>query len=111
MHVPVPSPVPPSGSVELKLRRLRVEVLRTELEVGMTLLDVAACTRESRHRHRCVLGAISALETASRYSGSFPFETQEIRQRYGALRDRLLTTVNGRDTHDKKIVDRLPQNG
>jgi hypothetical protein len=103
MDSPVTSHVFPSGSVELKLRRLRIEVIRTELEVGMTLLDVAECTRESRHRHRCVLGAIAALDTASRYSGSIPFEIQEkeIQQRYDALRDRLLMTVNGPRARDE----------
>lgn len=94
--------LPLREAMELKLQHLRVEVLRTELDVGLTLLDVAECTREMHHRHRCVLGAIAALETASRYFRALPFEIQDIQQRYEELRDRLLMTVNDRGAGDGK---------
>ena len=102
MYQPPSPDVLSHGSAELRLRRIRIDVLRTELEVGLTLLDVAECTREASHRHRCVLGAIAALESASRYSGALPFQIQDVQRRYEKLRDRLLVTVNGHDPRDKK---------
>ena len=99
MHGLVPPIPPPNASDELELRRVRVDLLRTQLKVGLTLLDVAVDTTDKLRRHRCVLSAMAILEAASPYCGRRPFEIQDIQdiqQQYRELRDRLLMTVNGR---------------
>ena len=74
--------------VELELRHARVDLLRTRLEFGLTYLDFAARTQDERQRHRCVLRAIEALETAYTFP-EVPCSQVE------PLRDRLVLTMNG----------------
>ena len=49
------------------VQRTRAEYVRTELDIGLTFLDIAANTRDRKHSLRCVCIAIEALRTADRF--------------------------------------------
>lgn len=106
MHGPIPSCSSLPAAAELQLRRARTDFLRTSLEVGLTLLDVAELTGETLRRHRCVLRAISALDTVQRHFGDLPIQIQDIRPRYEELVERLVRAVN--DDLPEPSTHRLP---
>jgi len=49
------------------VQRTRAEYIRTELDIGLTFLDIAANTPDPKHSQRCVCIAIEALRTADRF--------------------------------------------
>ena len=48
-------------------RRIHAESVLAELELGLTFLDIAADTGESKTTQRCVRNAIAALRSANRF--------------------------------------------
>ena len=49
------------------VQRTRAEYIRTELDIGLTFLDIAANTRDPKHSQRCMCTAIEALRTADKF--------------------------------------------
>jgi len=73
-------------------RQALAAMVFTELELGLTFLDVAATTTNGRHVHRSVSNAITALRTADRLLSMLSPETIELealRQRRERLAVRL----------------------
>ena len=54
-------------SAQYDARRIDTESVLAELELGLTFLDIAADTGESKTTQRCVRNAIAALRTANRF--------------------------------------------
>lgn len=79
------------GQVHAVVQRTRAEFIRTELDIGLTFLDIAANTRDSKHSHRCVCSAIEALRTADRFFGDARLvdSDDELYRRREQLRQRL----------------------
>ena len=69
------------------------ESVVTELELGMTFLDVAETTRDRKHALRSVRNAITALRTASTFVSELQPDTgiATIQQRREQLTARLRT--------------------
>ena len=55
------------GQVLSDVQRTRAEYIRTELDIGLTFLDIAANTRDPKHCQRCMCTAIEALRTADKF--------------------------------------------
>jgi hypothetical protein len=84
----------PSVDVENTIsdaRRIQAEFVLTELELGLTFLDIAANTREPRTTRRCVRNAVAALRTANRFLRGRAVDSDDryIRQRREELCERL----------------------
>ncbi|MBV8307417.1 MAG: hypothetical protein JO203_07110 [Gammaproteobacteria bacterium] len=73
----------------MSLRRAHADFVRTELDVGLTFLEVAATSQDRARRHRCVCVAIAALRAACRFSGAALINDAEIHQLREQLRERL----------------------
>ena len=81
----------PFGQVLSDVQRTRVEYIRTELDIGLTFLDIAANTRDPKHSLRCVGIAIEALRTADRFfrQAQLVDSDADLYQRREQLRQRL----------------------
>lgn len=73
--------------------RLRVQFIRTELELGFTFLDCARDAAETTHSQRSIRNALLALGAANRFLASDPqlsdIDRDKIYQRREELRQRL----------------------
>ena len=92
------------------------ESILTELQLGLTFLDVAETTRDHKHALRSVENAITALRTADRFLSTVPPETVDLdvlRESRRQLSQRLRTTkVLTPDEVDRLTAkDDLPQAG
>jgi hypothetical protein len=72
-------------------RRIQAEFVLTELELGLTFLDIAANTGQPKTTTRCVRNAIEALRTANRFLivGRGGPHSDYLRRRRDELRERL----------------------
>lgn len=74
------------------LHQTLVEAVLTELELGLTFLDVAATTADRQHARTAVRHAITALRTAERFLAKLRPNTNDadvIHQRHEQLAQRL----------------------
>jgi hypothetical protein len=73
------------------VQRSHADYIRTELDIGLTFLDIAATTRDLKHSQRCVGIAIEALRTADRFFREVQLvdSDDDLYQRREQLRQRL----------------------
>ena len=79
------------GQVLSDVQRTRAEFIRTELDIGLTFLDIAATTRDPKHSQRCRCTAIEALRTADKFFSEAQLvdSDDELYRRREQLRQRL----------------------
>lgn len=89
---PVESALPDVDVAIDEARRTLFEMVVTELDLGLTFLDVAATTTDSKHARRSVDHAIAALRAADKFWSELSPATgnlDELRQRRERLAVRL----------------------
>ena len=70
-----------SANLQLAIAEARqtlMEMVFTELDLGLTFLDVAATTTDTDHAHRCVGNAIVALRTADKFLSELSPEARSL---------------------------------
>jgi hypothetical protein len=79
------------GQVLSDIQRTRADFIRTELDIGLTFLDIAANSRDPKHSQRCVCIAIEALRTADKFfrEAQLVDSNDDLYQRREQLRQRL----------------------
>ena len=85
----------PSHPDVTPLVRARADLVRTELDVGFTFIDIAKGARNPTHARRYRRIAISALRTTDRFLKQTEVGDADIRERRKQLRNRLREAVLG----------------
>jgi hypothetical protein len=92
--------LPDARVTEAEAQQVIADTVCTELDLGMTFLDVAQNTRDPRHAWQSVKNAITALRTANRFLAKIQSTANidAIRQRREELAKRLRAITNVDDS-------------